>query len=252
MTHSDTFPLRGQSVSWALPRAIAAVGGDADGRRSRRVSAPSFRPSVRASHEPPAYRRPVQLAREKIKIGVAIFHFFDLPTRRSPRDKMSRSAPPVGNGAGRLWEELLMRKPKIYLDNCSYNRPFDNQKQMKVRLETEAKLFIQASVREGKYSLCWSFMLDYENGKNPYEEKRSMIAPWKEIAEDYCPPLEVVLSRGQEIMKRGIKNNDALHISCAIERQCEYFITTDDKLTNKTIPNIRIINPIDFVREMEA
>jgi hypothetical protein len=29
---------------------------------------------------------------------------------------------------------------KIYLDNCCYNRPFDNQLQMKIRLETEAKL----------------------------------------------------------------------------------------------------------------
>jgi len=30
---------------------------------------------------------------------------------------------------------------KIYLDNCSYNRPFDDQSQMKIRLETEAKLY---------------------------------------------------------------------------------------------------------------
>ena len=140
---------------------------------------------------------------------------------------------------------------KIYLDICSYNRPFDSQTQMKIRLETEAKLFIQASVREGKYALCWSFMLDYENNKNPYEEKRSMIAPWKVVAEDYCPPSETILSRGKAIMELGIKNNDALHISCAIERQCEYFITTDKRLLNKNIEEIKIINPIDFVRDME-
>ena len=35
------------------------------------------------------------------------------------------------------------------------------------------------------------------------------------------------------------------------ENGCEYFITTDNKLTNKTIGKIKIINPIDFVREME-
>ena len=55
---------------------------------------------------------------------------------------------------------------KIYLDNCSYNRPFDDQTQMKIHLETEAKLYIQASVRDGKYDLVWSYMLDYENDEN--------------------------------------------------------------------------------------
>jgi len=41
-----------------------------------------------------------------------------------------------------------MSVPKIYLDICSYNRPFDVQSQLRVRMETEAKLFIQASVRK--------------------------------------------------------------------------------------------------------
>lgn len=32
---------------------------------------------------------------------------------------------------------------RVYLDNCCYNRPFDDQRQVRVRLETEAKLRIQ-------------------------------------------------------------------------------------------------------------
>jgi len=56
-----------------------------------------------------------------------------------------------------------METPKIYLDNCSLNRPFDNQAQMKIRLETEAKLYIQANIREGKYSLVWSFMHNWHS-----------------------------------------------------------------------------------------
>ena len=144
-----------------------------------------------------------------------------------------------------------MKTPKIYLDNCSYNRPFDIQSQMKIRLETEAKLFIQAGIREKKYSLVWSYMLDYENNENPYKEKRNTIAPWKEIADEYCPSSDDVLSAGHKIMEHGIKAKDALHIACALKSGCEYFITTDNRLTNKTIANIKIINPIDFVRETE-
>lgn len=42
---------------------------------------------------------------------------------------------------------------KIYLDNCCYNRPFDDQSQIKIHLEAQAKLYIQAKIREGVYDL---------------------------------------------------------------------------------------------------
>jgi predicted nucleic acid-binding protein len=140
---------------------------------------------------------------------------------------------------------------KIYLDNCSYNRPFDSQLQMKIRLESEAKLYIQAGIRAKKYSLAWSYMLDLENSENPYEEKRNSIAPWKEIAAEHCPSSNEILLMGKKIMQLGIKPKDALHIACAIRCGCEYFITTDRGLTNKKIAGITITNPIDFVRETE-
>ena len=36
---------------------------------------------------------------------------------------------------------------RIYLDVCSFNRPFDDQSQLRIRLEAEAKLKIQDEVR---------------------------------------------------------------------------------------------------------
>lgn len=45
---------------------------------------------------------------------------------------------------------------RIYLDNCCYNRPFDDQSQIKIHLEAQAKLYIQAKIREGTYDLVWS------------------------------------------------------------------------------------------------
>ena len=144
-----------------------------------------------------------------------------------------------------------MKMLKLYLDICSHNRPFDDQMQMRIRLETEAKLYIQAGIRDKKYLLAWSFMLDYENDKNPYERKRNYIELWKEIADDFCPPSEIIRSRSREIMALNVKQNDALHIACAIEQKCDYFITTDKGLTNKNIEGIIIINPIDFILETE-
>jgi len=144
-----------------------------------------------------------------------------------------------------------MSIPKIYLDVCTYNRPFDNQSRMQIRLETESKLYIQASIRKKRYLLVWSYMLDYENDNSPYEERKNVISPWKEIAGEYCPSSDAILALGNEIMKHGIKAKDALHIACAVKSDCEYFITTDYRLINKAIMNIRIVNPIDFVREAE-
>ena len=41
---------------------------------------------------------------------------------------------------------------RVYLDNCCYNRPFDDQAQVKVLLETIAKLDIQQKMRDGAYT----------------------------------------------------------------------------------------------------
>ena len=144
-----------------------------------------------------------------------------------------------------------MNVPKIYMDNCCYNRPFDNQEQIKIHLETEAKLYIQSGIRDGRYILVWSYMLDYENNENPYDEKRNAIAAWRNIAQEYCPSSDDVLSKGQTIIKLGVKPKDALHIACAIKSGCNYFLTTDKGLMSKNISEIKIINPIDFVTEVE-
>lgn len=57
---------------------------------------------------------------------------------------------------------------KLYLDNCVFNRPFDDQSNIKILLEAEAKLKVQENIRLGLYELVWSYILDYENEKNPF------------------------------------------------------------------------------------
>ena len=36
-----------------------------------------------------------------------------------------------------------MKNVKIYLDNCCYNRPYDDQSEPRVYLESQAKMLIQ-------------------------------------------------------------------------------------------------------------
>ncbi len=47
---------------------------------------------------------------------------------------------------------------KIYLDNCTFNRPFDDQSYIRIRIESEAKLYVQEKIKDGELELVWSYI----------------------------------------------------------------------------------------------
>ena len=136
---------------------------------------------------------------------------------------------------------------RIYLDNCCYNRPFDDQSQIKVRLETDAKLHIQELVKDRKLELVWSFILDYENSFNPFADKRGRIQAWRNLAVHHCGYSTQVAEKTKLLMQFGLKQADASHIACAILSQANYFITTDKRVLNKNVFEIQIVNPMTFI-----
>jgi len=142
---------------------------------------------------------------------------------------------------------------KIYLDNCSFNRPFDDQSSMRIKLETEAKLFVQEKILIGKLQLIWSHILEYENMQNPFIERRNSIIEWKKIAAEEIDGTKNVIARASEFTRNGVKSKDALHIACAIEGKAEYFLTTDDKLLKKLAKTkeLVVINPVNFIPILE-
>ena len=93
---------------------------------------------------------------------------------------------------------------KIYLDNCCFNRPFDDQSSMRVKLEAEAKLFIQEKIITGKLQLVWSHILEYENRQNPFVERRNAIIEWKQIATKKIFGGSLMIT-DTEIKQKGIK-----------------------------------------------
>jgi len=142
---------------------------------------------------------------------------------------------------------------RVYLDNCAMNRPFDDQNHIRIRLEAEAKLYIQARIKEGSVELAWSYILDIENDHNPFEDRKNAIAKWKKLAVVDVEETAVLLERANMFMKLGIKAKDALHISAAIEGKADVFITTDDRLMKKftEIADIQAVNPVDIVGEID-
>ena len=136
---------------------------------------------------------------------------------------------------------------RVYLDTCCFNRPFDEQFLLKVRLETQAKLSIQQMVLEKRLELAWSFILEYENEQNPATERRLRISLWQSIAVIDCDLCDEVLAQSRFLTELGLDEKDAYHIACAIFAKCNFFITTDRKILNKAISSIRVVSPIEFV-----
>ncbi len=141
---------------------------------------------------------------------------------------------------------------RIYLDNCCFNRPFDDQSQIRIRLESEAKLRIQADIVEEKFELVWSYILEAENKANPFEERMNAISDWKKQAVSVIKENKKIVEKAKKLNKIGLRSKDALHIACAISGKCNYFLTTDDKIINKNnlIREITIIDLIGFIKEV--
>ena len=143
---------------------------------------------------------------------------------------------------------------KVYLDNCSYNRPFDNQNQMRIYLETQAKLFIQKLIQGEHLLLAISYISRYENWDSPHTKNKITIEKFFSNATTFVDidKADIIEQKANEIIKCGVKSKDALHISCAIEARCDYFITTDDGILRKyKTGEIKVCSPIEFINIWE-
>jgi predicted nucleic acid-binding protein len=141
---------------------------------------------------------------------------------------------------------------RIYLDNCCYNRPFDDQSHLRIVLETQAKLFVQSLVMENKVKLIWSYVSALENQKNPYENRQLAIADFSKYAEQTILENDIILNNARRITAEGLSPADALHVACAIEAGADFFITTDDEILGHKTDKVRIVDPVQFVKVWEG
>ena len=140
---------------------------------------------------------------------------------------------------------------RVYLDNCCYNRPYDDQSQLRISLESQAKLHVQGMIKDGEIQLASSYMLIYENSKNRSETKRRAIEQFVAnntsvyIDETHSSEVE---NLAETIAATGVKSADAIHTACAILTISDYLLTTDDRLLKYKNDNIMIVNPTEFIR----
>lgn len=143
---------------------------------------------------------------------------------------------------------------RIYLDNCCFGRPFDNQTFPRIFIETQATLFIQEKIRAGKIELATSHILHYENSQCQNEIRKESVSDFMKAYSKIHIDMkygEQVLKLSEKIISNGVKDKDAYHVASAILAECDYFLSTDDRLLKYKTDKIILLNPVEFIKFLE-
>ena len=150
----------------------------------------------------------------------------------------------------------MMDKPyRIYLDVCCLNRPFDEQNQLRIRLETEAILAILEQCEANRWKLISSSALtaEIEQIKDVEQQKQVQIA--LSIAQIRVLEGNPLQGRTSELIKLGFSFYDAAHIASAEKARADILLSTDDRLVRKAKRlsskiMVRVDNPLKWLTEI--
>ena len=142
----------------------------------------------------------------------------------------------------------------VYLDICCLKRPFDDQSQTRIHLETEAVLALLQGI-EAQIEFFHAAAQDLENAQNSLPSRAARVRQWLEAIPLAALPDHVLQARTAELMTLGFKNFDAFHLASAEAGRVEVFATCDDRLlalANRHAAGlrVRVINPVDLAREL--
>jgi len=144
---------------------------------------------------------------------------------------------------------------KIYMDACCLNRPFDDQTQDKIRIESDAILAVLSRCISGVWWLLSSEVLDIEIGNTIDKWKMSKVKEIYKIAVEKIILNDVIIKRAFEIQTYGLKSFDSLHLASAEYSKADVFLTTDKNLLLKADRlklDIKTANPLYWYMEADG
>jgi predicted nucleic acid-binding protein len=144
---------------------------------------------------------------------------------------------------------------RVYFDPSALNRPFDDQGQIRIRLETEAVEHLLRAVDDRTLEWISSDIVLFEVAKCPDEERRGMLQMLCQGAAERVPLAEDVGRRGRELRAQGLGDLDALHLAAAERGGVEVLLTTDDQFIRaaqalQPAAPVRVENPVVFELEV--
>jgi predicted nucleic acid-binding protein len=143
---------------------------------------------------------------------------------------------------------------RMYLDVCCLNRPFDDQSQFRIRLETEAVIIILSRALSGEWRWLGSSAVTAEIRRTPDVKRRGEMLLLEQVDEKVVID-QGVIERMQELAQVAFKSFDGMHLACAERGAADVFLTTDDRLLRTAERlgsglSVRVVNPLDWLQEV--
>jgi hypothetical protein len=144
---------------------------------------------------------------------------------------------------------------KIYPDACCLNRPFDDQRQERIRSESEAILIILNRLHIGEWEWIGSEALEIEIENTPNIERKNYLTKLLSHVHKSVKIQKKEIRRANQLKEIGFKPFDATHIACSESGRSDIFLTTDDKLLKlsrrmRTELNVNVANPLSWFMEV--
>jgi len=143
----------------------------------------------------------------------------------------------------------LTKARLLYLDVCALSRPFDDQRFLRIRLETEAVNLIMSKVRDEQFQLAVSEAHFVEIRAVPdMIERLKLLSILNQFGMFLKVNKPVVRKRAEYLIASGFGPADAVHVSFA-EYAEAMFVTCDDRLLKKcsqTEVRVWVGDPLSF------
>jgi predicted nucleic acid-binding protein len=139
---------------------------------------------------------------------------------------------------------------KIYFDVCTLCRPFDDQAEMRVRMETSAFLLIMDKIKEGEYTAVLSevHLAELYAIKQLWLRTEALLIAQKfeKVEVSDVTPLR---DKAEALYFDGFGVADAAHLAYA-EVIADFFVSCDDRLIRKSLKQqlqLVVLSPVEFV-----
>jgi predicted nucleic acid-binding protein len=143
---------------------------------------------------------------------------------------------------------------RLYLDTCCVNRPFDDQAQERVRVESEAVLSIIQRFQTGSDQWIGSDVLLEEIDAIRDLQRRDALRTMALEVDETVTSDGATKDRSKELMSLGFAEMDAHHLAVAEQGSADAFITVDDKLLRragrlKARLAVKVVTPVSWIVE---
>jgi hypothetical protein len=143
---------------------------------------------------------------------------------------------------------------RLFFDTCCLNRPWDDQSQIRIHLESEAVLYLIEAARLGRIEMVTSDYLLAEILCQPDSGRCFNVMALTTPAALHISQSGAIEQKAKSLAPFHILGNDALHVVTAEAAQCDFLLTTDDRFQNRcqraavqSALTIQVLNPTEFL-----